>query len=128
MTDLPYEYYALWSEQDHQFVGLCRQFQSLSWLDETPEKALQGIQELVESLECDCVLTLSHLDGSGICTVCHMKLPYTVKEVKSSERQMSNNWQCSKCELVHSLIVTSPVPSPCTCGSIFFATVTATHD
>jgi hypothetical protein len=128
MPDLPYEYYALWSEEDHEFVGLCRQFQYLSWLAETPEEALKGIRELVESLECDCKLTLSHLDGSGICTVCHMKPPYAVKEVKPSKSSMSKDWQCSKCGRIYSFIVPSPVPLPCTCGSIYFATVANTHD
>ena len=45
-----YTYRVTWSEEDQEHVGLCAEFSSLSWLEETPEKALSGIRNLVK--EC----------------------------------------------------------------------------
>ena len=45
-----YTYRVIWSEEDHEYVGLCSEFPSLSWLDETQEKALQGIRQLVSDV------------------------------------------------------------------------------
>jgi predicted HicB family RNase H-like nuclease len=42
-----YTYRVSWSEEDHEYVGLCVEFQSLSWLDENPEDALKGIRRVV---------------------------------------------------------------------------------
>ncbi len=42
-----YTYRITWSEEDNEYVGLCAEFQSLSWLDQTQETALKGIRELV---------------------------------------------------------------------------------
>jgi len=42
-----YTYRVTWSEDDHEHVGLCREFPSLSWLAPTPEGALRGIRKLV---------------------------------------------------------------------------------
>ena len=42
-----YTYRVTWSEDDGEFVGLCAEFPSLSWLDETPEGALKGIRTVV---------------------------------------------------------------------------------
>ena len=42
-----YTYRVTWSEDDNEYVGLCTEFPSLSWLADTPEKALKGIRELV---------------------------------------------------------------------------------
>ena len=43
-----YTYRVTWSEEDEEFVGLCAEFPSLSWLAATPEKALKGISEVVK--------------------------------------------------------------------------------
>jgi len=43
-----YTYRVTWSEDDHEYVGLCAEFPSLSWLDKTPESALKGIREVVD--------------------------------------------------------------------------------
>lgn len=45
-----YTYRVTWSEEDQEFVGLCAEFPSLSWLASTPEKALKGISSVVK--EC----------------------------------------------------------------------------
>ncbi len=42
-----YTYRVTWSEEDQEYVGLCSEFPSLSWLDESQELALKGIRELV---------------------------------------------------------------------------------
>lgn len=42
-----YTYRITWSEDDNEYVGLCAEFPSLSWLAETPEAALEGIRRLV---------------------------------------------------------------------------------
>jgi predicted HicB family RNase H-like nuclease len=48
-----YTYRITWSEEDQEYVGLCAEFSSLSWLDATPESALQGIRALVKKVVGD---------------------------------------------------------------------------
>ena len=48
-----YTYRLTWSAEDGEFVGLCAEFPSLSWLDVSQQKALTGIQELVKSQVAD---------------------------------------------------------------------------
>ena len=48
-----YTYKVTWSEEDHEFVGLCTEFPSLSWLEGTPEAALRGIRRLVADVIAD---------------------------------------------------------------------------
>lgn len=43
-----YTYRVTWSEEDQEHVGLCAEFPSLSWLENTPEKALTGIRKIVK--------------------------------------------------------------------------------
>lgn len=58
-TDIPlkngdhanrYAYRVVWSAEDGEYVGLCTEFPSLSWLAESHESALKGIIALVQ--EC----------------------------------------------------------------------------
>lgn len=42
-----YTYRVTWSEEDKEYVGLCAEFPSLSWLAKTHEAALRGIRSLV---------------------------------------------------------------------------------
>lgn len=46
-----YTYRVTWSDDDQEYVGLCTEFPSLSWLDESPDHALSGIRQLV----ADCL-------------------------------------------------------------------------
>lgn len=55
MKDL-YTYSVIWSAEDQEFVGLCAEFPSLSWLAGTPEGALQGIRGLVAEIHEDLLL------------------------------------------------------------------------
>ena len=48
-----YTYRVTWSEDDNEYVGLCAEFPSLSWLDDTPEKALKGVRKLVADILLD---------------------------------------------------------------------------
>jgi predicted HicB family RNase H-like nuclease len=45
-----YTYRVIWSEDDREYVGLCTEFPSLSWLGKTPEAALKGIREVLEGV------------------------------------------------------------------------------
>jgi len=48
-----YTYRITWSEEDAEYVGLCAEFPSLSWLAHTPEAALKGVSTLVKDLIVD---------------------------------------------------------------------------
>jgi len=48
-----YAYRMIWSEEDKEYVGLCAEFPSLSWLANSPEDALHGIRELVAGVVAD---------------------------------------------------------------------------
>ena len=48
-----YTYRITWSDDDEEYVGLCTEFPSLSWLALTPESALQGIRKAVEEAVID---------------------------------------------------------------------------
>ena len=47
LKDDRYTYRVTWSEDDKEYVGLCAEFPSLSWLARTPEAALRGIRKVV---------------------------------------------------------------------------------
>jgi len=48
-----YTYRVTWSEEDDEYVGLCTEFPSLSWLASTPEAALKGIRKVVADVVTD---------------------------------------------------------------------------
>lgn len=48
-----YTYRVSWSEDDQEYVGLCVEFPSLSWLAKSPESALQGIRKVVDDAVTD---------------------------------------------------------------------------
>ncbi len=53
MQNDKYTYRVTWSEEDQEYVGLCLEFPSLSWLAESQEEALKGIRETVSSVVSD---------------------------------------------------------------------------
>ena len=53
LKDDHYTYRVTWSEEDEEYVGLCAEFPSLSWLAHTPESALKGIRKVVASVVKD---------------------------------------------------------------------------
>ena len=48
-----YTYRVTWSEEDNEYVGLCAEFPSLSWLEPSPEEALKGTRQLVAQVVAD---------------------------------------------------------------------------
>jgi predicted HicB family RNase H-like nuclease len=50
-----YTYRVTWSEEDGEFVGLCAEFSSLSWLAASPEAALKGIRSVVNDCAKDMI-------------------------------------------------------------------------
>jgi len=48
-----FTYRVTWSEDDKEYVGLCAEFPSLSWLAKTPESALKGIRNVVDDVMKD---------------------------------------------------------------------------
>jgi predicted HicB family RNase H-like nuclease len=53
LKDDRYMYRVTWSSEDREYVGLCAEFPSLSWLATKPEVALKGIRKLVEDVVRD---------------------------------------------------------------------------
>ena len=45
-----YTYRVTWSADDNEYVGLCAEFPSLSWLSKTPEGALRGIRKVISEV------------------------------------------------------------------------------
>ena len=53
-TDIDrYTYRVIWSDEDEQFVGLCAEFPSLSWLACSAEEALRGIRKVAAKVVKD---------------------------------------------------------------------------
>ena len=48
-----YTYRVIWSTEDEEFVGLCTEYPSLSYLDEDRITALNGITDLVRNVVAD---------------------------------------------------------------------------
>lgn len=48
-----YTYRVTWSQEDEEYVGLCAEFPSLSWLATSPEEALAGIRAAVADVVAD---------------------------------------------------------------------------
>lgn len=48
-----YSYRITWSDEDAEFVGLCAEFPSLSWLSKSQESAFKGIRKLVADVVKD---------------------------------------------------------------------------
>lgn len=53
-----YTYRVIWSEEDQEYVALCAEFPSLSWLAKSQTSALQGIVDLVRETLSD--MTANH--------------------------------------------------------------------
>ncbi len=48
-----YTYRVIWSEEDEEYIGLCAEFPSLSYLNQIQVTALEGIVNLVEEVVID---------------------------------------------------------------------------
>jgi hypothetical protein len=58
LTNDRYTYRVTWPEDDSEYLGLCADFPSLSWLALTPEAALKDIRNLVADV-------VKEMDASG---------------------------------------------------------------
>jgi len=52
-----YSYRVMWSDEDKEYVGLCAEFPSLSYLDENSDKAMEGIVDIVREVIADMMTT-----------------------------------------------------------------------
>jgi predicted HicB family RNase H-like nuclease len=50
-----YTYRVTWSPEDNEYLGLCAEFPSLSWLASAPETALSGIRKVVGAAVADMI-------------------------------------------------------------------------
>ena len=50
MNKTHYTYSVVWSETDNEYVGLCSEFPSLSFLAKNPNDAFNGIHLIVEDV------------------------------------------------------------------------------
>ncbi|MDD1416826.1 hypothetical protein MEN41_20035 [Dolichospermum sp. ST_con] len=48
-----YTYKITWSEEDQEFVGLCAEFPSMSYLDKDQNATLKGITDLIKDVVTD---------------------------------------------------------------------------
>jgi predicted HicB family RNase H-like nuclease len=48
-----YTYRVTWADEDGEYIGLCAEFPSLSWLAGSPEAALKGIRAVVAEVIAD---------------------------------------------------------------------------
>ena len=98
-----YTYRVTWSEEDQEYVGLCLEFPSLSWLAESQEEALKGIRETVSSVVSDMLeqketipepIACKHYSGKFIVRVTpdvHRKLALIAAESGVSLNRLINS-------------------------------------
>lgn len=93
-----YTYRVTWSEEDGEYVGLCAEFPSLSWLDQSPEDALKGIRQVVAEVVKDLAETgekipepLASKKFSGKFQVRVTAETHRALTIKAAERHVSLN-------------------------------------
>lgn len=52
-ADDKYTYRVTWSDEDDEYIGLCAEFPSLSWLAKSKEQALRGVSALIAETVAD---------------------------------------------------------------------------
>jgi predicted HicB family RNase H-like nuclease len=70
-----YTYRVTWSAEDNEYVGLCAEFPSLSWLARSPEDALTGIRKVVRAAVKD-------IEAAGV----EAPVPFAVKRYSGEFR------------------------------------------
>ena len=87
-----YSYRVTWSDDDSEFVGLCAEFPSLSWLSKSQDAAFKGIRKLVAEVLKDMkqqkepipeAIATKHFSGKFIVRVppeLHRELALEAKE------------------------------------------------
>ncbi len=97
-----YTYRVTWSEEDAEYVGLCAEFPSLSWLAVSPEAALKGIRSVVAQVVKDMrshgegmpePLAAKHFSGRFIVRVppdIHRRLAVEAAEARVSLNRLAS--------------------------------------
>ena len=97
-----YTYRVTWSDEDAEYVGLCAEFPSLSWLASSPEAALKGIRRVVaqavEDMEAHGertpqALALRHFSGHFVVRVppeTHRRLTLEAAENRVSLNRLAS--------------------------------------
>lgn len=97
-----YTYRVTWSEEDVEYIGLCVEFPSLSWLAAEPEAALLGIRQVVAEAVADMSaagenipepLALRHYSGKFMVRVppeVHRKLALEAAEAGVSLNRLAS--------------------------------------
>lgn len=93
-----YTYRVTWSEGDKEYVGLCAEFPSLSWLDDTLLATLEGIHNVVAEVISDMESNgeaipepLSTKNYSGHFTVRILPEEHRRLAIQAAESQVSIN-------------------------------------
>lgn len=97
-----FTYRVTWSGEDREYVGLCAEFPSLSWLASSPEKALTGIRSVVADAVADMQahgeevpdpLAVRHFSGRFMVRVppdTHRRLATEAAEAKVSLNRLAS--------------------------------------
>lgn len=99
-----YTYRVEWSAEDDEWVGLCVEFPSLSWLDPNPVEAIRGIDVLVADVVKDMYAEgetppkpLSERHYSGKVMVRTSPELHKRLTIEAAERHLSlNQWAIQK--------------------------------
>lgn len=62
-TEIHYSYRVEWVAESAEYVGLCEEFPSLSWIDSDPDKARLGIEKLVFEVVKDMIIQGESVPG-----------------------------------------------------------------
>lgn len=99
-----YTYRVTWSSEDDEYVGLCAEFPSLSWLAETQEEALRGIRRVVAESIADMKSNgepipepIAARQYSGVFTVRVTPDVHRQLAIRAAESKVSiNRYVCAK--------------------------------
>ena len=99
-----YTYRVTWSEEDQEYVGLCAEFPSLSWLADNQEAALRGIRDVIAETVLDMRAAgesvpepLATRHYSGIFTVRTLPEVHKRLAIQAAEAKVSiNRLICAK--------------------------------
>jgi predicted RNase H-like HicB family nuclease len=82
-----YTYRVTWSEEDGQYIRLCVEFPSLSWLSATPEAALKGIRTVVAEIVQDMQANAESVPEPIAAKECTLNNCTTSQRAMSSRRR-----------------------------------------
>lgn len=69
MHSKQYTYHVTWSAEDNEYIGLCAEFPSLSWLDADQSKAFAGIVDTVNNVVDDMICNNERIPVPIFCAV-----------------------------------------------------------